>query len=41
MKLTELQFNQVLWRARQRFAEVLLKQGFAGSGVDAAHLMDG
>ena len=29
MNLTELQFNQVLWRARQRFAETLRKQGFA------------
>jgi RNA polymerase sigma-70 factor (ECF subfamily) len=41
MKLTELQFNQVLWRARQRFAEILRKQGFAGSGGHEAHPMDG
>ena len=41
MKLTELQFNQVLWRARQRFAEILRKQGFAGSGGQDAHPMDG
>ncbi len=40
MNLTELQFNQVLWRARQRFAEILRKQGFTGSGVKA-HSMDG
>jgi RNA polymerase sigma-70 factor (ECF subfamily) len=40
MNLTELQFNQVLWRARQRFAEVLRKQGFAGNGT-RAHSMDG
>lgn len=40
MNLTELQFNQVLWRARQRFAEILRKQGFAGSGAQA-HSMDG
>jgi RNA polymerase sigma-70 factor, ECF subfamily len=40
MNLTELQFNQVLWRARQRFAEILRKQGFSGSGV-AAPAMDG
>jgi RNA polymerase sigma-70 factor (ECF subfamily) len=40
MNLTELQFNQVLWRARQRFAEILRKQGFAGSGTEA-HSMDG
>ena len=41
MNLTELQFNQVLWRARQRFAEILRKQGFAGSGGHDAHPMDG
>jgi RNA polymerase sigma-70 factor (ECF subfamily) len=41
MKLTELQFNQVLWRARQRFAEILRKQGFSGSGGQDAHPMDG
>ena len=41
MKLTELQFNQVLWRARQRFAEILRKQGFSGSGGHDAHPMDG
>jgi RNA polymerase sigma-70 factor (ECF subfamily) len=40
MNLTELQFNQVLWRARQRFAEILRRQGFAGSGAEA-HSMDG
>src|SRR6185436_5544543 len=43
MRLTELQFNQVLWRARQRFADILRKQGFAGSAAveAAAHSMDG
>lgn len=41
MKLTELQFNQVLWRARQRFAEILRKQGFSASGGHDAHPMDG
>ena len=40
MNLTELQFNQVLWRARQRFAEILRKQGFAGIGAEALS-MDG
>ena len=40
MNLTELQFNQVLWRARQRFAEILRKQGFAWNGAEA-HSMDG
>jgi hypothetical protein len=42
MNLTELQFNQVLWRARQRFAEILRKQGFAeGTGTSDARSMDG
>ena len=27
LKLSELQFNQVLWRARQRFGEILRKHG--------------
>lgn len=40
MNLTELQFNQVLWRARQRFGEILRKQGFSGTGADARS-MDG
>jgi len=40
MNLTELQFNQVLWRARQRFAEILRRQGFAGTDAEA-HSMDG
>jgi RNA polymerase sigma-70 factor (ECF subfamily) len=29
LKLTELQFNQVLWRARQRFGDILRRQGVA------------
>jgi RNA polymerase sigma-70 factor, ECF subfamily len=42
MNLTELQFNQVLWRARQRFAEILRKQGFAeGAATCDARSMDG
>lgn len=40
MNLTELQFNQVLWRARQRFAEILRKQGFL-EGRSHARSMDG
>jgi RNA polymerase sigma-70 factor, ECF subfamily len=40
MNLTELQFNQVLWRARQRFAEILRKQGFA-EGTSVPRSMDG
>jgi len=42
MNLTELQFNQVLWRARQRFAEILRKQGLAeGAAFADARSMDG
>lgn len=40
MNLTELQFNQVLWRARQRFADILRKRGFTGSSAEARS-MDG
>lgn len=40
MHLTELQFNQVLWRARQRFAEILRKKGFARNAAKPAS-MDG
>jgi DNA-directed RNA polymerase specialized sigma24 family protein len=29
LKLTELQFNQVLWRARQRFGDILRRHGIA------------
>jgi len=29
MKLTDMQFNQVLWRARQRFGDILRRNGFA------------
>jgi len=41
LRLTELQFNQVLWRARQRFGEILRKQGVTSSGQAAALAMDG
>jgi RNA polymerase sigma-70 factor, ECF subfamily len=30
LQLTEMQFNQVLWRARQRFGDILRRHGFAG-----------
>jgi len=29
LQLTDMQFNQVLWRARQRFGEILRRHGFA------------
>jgi hypothetical protein len=27
LQLTDMQFNQVLWRARQRFGDILRKAG--------------
>ena len=30
LQLTELQFNQVLWRARQRFGDILRRHGVGG-----------
>ncbi len=29
LKLTDMQFNQVLWRARQRFGDILRRHGVA------------
>jgi RNA polymerase sigma-70 factor (ECF subfamily) len=29
LQLTEMQFNQVLWRARQRFGDILRRHGYA------------
>ncbi len=35
LQLTDMQFNQVLWRARQRFGDILRKAGFALGDPDA------
>jgi len=35
LQLTDMQFNQVLWRARQRFGDILKKAGFAFGDPDA------
>lgn len=35
LKLTELQFNQVLWRARQRFGDILRRHGIHAYGPSA------
>ena len=35
LQLTDMQFNQVLWRARQRFGDILKKAGFALGDPDA------
>lgn len=34
LQLTELQFNQVLWRARQRFGDILRRHGLAEPGAE-------
>ncbi len=31
LQLTDMQFNQVLWRARQRFGDILRRHGFASN----------
>ena len=42
LQLTDMQFNQVLWRARQRFGDILRKAGFAlGGESSSAHSTHG
>jgi RNA polymerase sigma-70 factor, ECF subfamily len=41
LNLTSLQLNQVLWRARQRFGEVLRKHGMSRAPSIAAQATDG
>jgi RNA polymerase sigma-70 factor (ECF subfamily) len=41
LKLTEIQFNQVLWRARQRFGDILRRHGFATGGSGPAQATPG
>jgi len=41
LNLTSLQLNQVLWRARQRFGEVLRKHGLSRGPSAAAHATEG
>jgi RNA polymerase sigma factor (sigma-70 family) len=41
LKLTDMQFNQVLWRARQRFGDILRRHGFAVSESAAAQSTEG
>jgi RNA polymerase sigma factor (sigma-70 family) len=38
LQLTELQFNQVLWRARQRFGDILRQHGIAGGEAEAGRV---
>lgn len=35
LQLTDMQFNQVLWRARQRFGDILRRHGLALAGTPA------
>jgi RNA polymerase sigma-70 factor (ECF subfamily) len=37
LQLTDMQFNQVLWRARQRFGDILRRHGLAAAGGGPAH----
>jgi len=37
LQLTDMQFNQVLWRARQRFGDILRKAGLALGDRNAGH----
>jgi RNA polymerase sigma-70 factor (ECF subfamily) len=41
LNLTSLQLNQVLWRARQRFGEILRKHGMSRGPSLAAHATEG
>jgi hypothetical protein len=34
--LTDMQFNQVLWRARQRFGDILRRHGLTSSEAASA-----
>jgi RNA polymerase sigma-70 factor, ECF subfamily len=41
LQLTDMQFNQVLWRARQRFGDILRKAGLALGDSTSAHSTHG
>jgi RNA polymerase sigma-70 factor (ECF subfamily) len=41
LKLTDMQFNQVLWRARQRFGDILRRHGFANGEAGSAQSTGG
>ena len=41
LRLTDLQFNHVLWRARQRFGDILRRHGFASRESGAAPSIEG
>jgi len=41
LQLTDMQFNQVLWRARQRFGDILRKAGLTLGEASSAHSTHG
>ena len=41
LHLTEMQFNQVLWRARRRFGEILRRHGLVIGDPGTGHTTDG
>jgi RNA polymerase sigma-70 factor (ECF subfamily) len=41
LQLTDMQFNQVLWRARQRFGDILRKAGLTLGETSSAHSTHG
>jgi hypothetical protein len=41
LKLTDMQFNQVLWRARQRFGDILRRHGLTLGEPASAHSTHG
>jgi RNA polymerase sigma-70 factor, ECF subfamily len=41
LNLTDMQFNQVLWRARQRFGDILRRHGFASGESGSAQSTGG
>jgi len=39
--LTDMQFNQVLWRARQRFGDILRRHGLVTGDAGSAQRLEG
>ena len=41
LQLTDMQFNQVLWRARQRFGDILRRHGLVAGNAGSAQRLEG
>jgi RNA polymerase sigma-70 factor (ECF subfamily) len=41
LQLTDMQFNQVLWRARQRFGDILRRHGLAAGDAGSTQRLEG